>query len=192
MTLFDKYKLVPFTPPISQILQQPEMKKLSDLDFIMREILERDLDETMKARLYESALQKFLTTKLQIQNDKAKTTEPEVKTSKYVAESLKNVIPIKYREKAMAFYTQLQNIPEFVINPDASYSYKDIRYSDSNIVELITHLMKPNLSHTKQPSGFPEFLNTMAELNVPVSFIPHKKRVQQIQKARKKLQWQPL
>jgi len=192
MSLFDKYKLVPFTNTVPQILQQPEVKKLSDLDYSMKEILGRDLDETLKARLYEAALQTFLVTKMQIHSDKPKSVDMDVKAVKSVSEILYDVVPEKFREKAAAFYTQLQNTPEFVVNPDSTYTYKGIRHADSNVIELIAYLMKPNSAHTKAPVGFQEFINNISALNVPVSFIPYKKRVQQIQKAKKKLEWQPL
>jgi len=195
MTVYEKYKLVPLNQSVPtsvhKILQRSEIAKLSALDESMSNILQQNISETIKARLYEEALQKFQTAKGQIESTFSdnQAQEQSVSATEQCLTALKNIIPNSYKNKAIALFQHLVSIPEFTINDDSSYTYKGVKHSDANIVELIHHLMKPKLTAGKQPSGFKSFVDIISLLNTPATFIPHKKRYLQVRTAKRRQEW---
>lgn len=175
----------------------------NDLDETMRQILNRpDLIPYEKAKLYASALQRFLnivkqgdeeTTQLTLSLPVEDKTTSETNTASHKPEDVivKEVIgniPARNRKNASFIMDKLSKSSDVASwNDKGEFIFKGVTIRGSHIMDLIKNLTAPQkISNERRPLGWFEMLKTVAGLNIPFSTIPNvgvRREISDIKKA---------
>ncbi|GBM41475.1 hypothetical protein AVEN_130940-1 [Araneus ventricosus] len=157
---------------------------LSGLDAKMQNILQRkDLLESEKANQYLQVLQKFV--KIQHPQQKAETTEvqetsisenqePEtVPEEDVIITKIFKSAPFRYLNTVKNILDSLKDNHSILSwTPEGEIVYKGQRISQTNVVHLVTDLLR---NRKMSPSGFKEFQAALKEMKIPATYIVNRK-----------------
>lgn len=173
-----KYILVP-----EERLKQFAEEKLSELDQLMHDILKKkNLNDSEKATLYVQTLQKYVNfpfpTDKNIEQKNAplsdKTTSSETVEKKVdpIEEAILKSVPIEttaITKNIIDFIRQHQS--NVFWTPDKELVVQGKVIHNTNIVDLITHLIRNRKTY---PKGHDIFYKELNEIDLPSNFIKNK------------------
>ena len=164
---------------ILQSLQQdqqtvsPIVKVVTKLDDEIATILnDKKLDEYEKAKIYSQALQRYLSTR---DNLESKTTPPKTDvpllptTTNYSDSSILDTIPKKFTKQAKNLLRHISSNSKLKWGEDGVVSFEGLPIEGSNIVDLLNDTVRNR--KTFQPHGWQKFSNALHEINVPSELI---------------------
>lgn len=150
---------------------------MGELDSEMHKILERKAEDSVKWKMYEQALQRYL----HFANEQKKPLElilpssddrPENTHNTTIREQITSIIPRKYRNAAISLF-------DFVASPRAhshiSWDHTGLVHFDgkvhpqTSIIDLISDASRTRKS--VQAKGWKAFAEALGRLNVPLDFV---------------------
>ena len=144
----------------------PVGQQLVTLDTEMKDILNAELPDAVKAQTYFQTLQKYMTTK------EIATTPKEVKKETVTDPILSPVddVPLKQRKKAEQIFNWIKRVAPDTITWNRRGEVEGI--PGSNIADLVTELTK--VKSTTLPVGFAQFTDLVKEANIPQTLVANK------------------
>ena len=142
-------------------------QQLVTLDTEMKDILNAELPDAVKAQKYFQTLQKYMTTK------EIATTPKEVKkeaTTPTSTLSPVDDVPIKQRKKAEQIFNWIKRVAPDTISWNRRGEVEGI--PGSNIADLVTELTK--VRSTTTPAGFAQFTDLVKDANIPQALVANK------------------
>ncbi len=149
----------------------PVVKVVAKLDDEITNILSnKDLNDYDKAKVYAQTLQKYLSTRENIDESKP---APEVTvvadSSNYNDSAIVNTVPKKYQQQARNLLHFIKTDKKITWAEDGAVSLDDVPLQDSNIVDLINDAVR--LRKTFQPNGWRNFASMLRKINTPSNLI---------------------
>lgn len=192
MTLKKAQKMFLVTPHQLNRLTRPSQSirdvAEDDLDARMRAILnEQGLSSHEKIKKYNALLQRYLTFVKQDQTENLTEnltkTEAEadsgtdVRTSDSIIDDVLQSLPPRDRKNAEYVLKKLSDRHD-VWNTKGEFVYRGNVVKGSHMIDLFKRLLFPfkkKKSEGSEPPGWTHFLNTLSELNIPLSSISNPK-----------------
>lgn len=168
----------------------PETNVLSALDKEMMRILKlAALTDFDKWTLYKQTLQKYLhftseskkTIALPVVDTDSSTAGADVETNNILTQTL-NVIPMALRTNAELLYKYLQEQANITWDSRGVVSVNNVQLEGSNITDLISDAVRDR--KTSNPTGWELFSKTLANANVPETYIGNSRRRKFIRRQR--------
>ena len=164
----------------------------NDLNETMRHILTRsDLIPYEKAKLYASALQRFLNIVKQGDEETARltlslpvesenktvigVTDDQQTTKDEIAKEVIGNVPVRTRKNASYIMDKISKSGDVASwNDEGEFIFKGKTIKGSHMLDLVKNLTESHkVSDDRRPLGWPEMLQTVANLNIPFSAIPN-------------------
>lgn len=163
---------------------------MNDLDQEMNRILNQNIEDTEKWKLYEQALQKYLyfaneqkkPGKLIILDSDTGNNVPgnEAAHNLVLKERLLNIVPLKFKNNAKALFDHLTTSDaKSVISWDANGSASVGGQSYASIIDLISDAVRTR--RNPKVVGWEKFASVLKSLHTPIDIIGNEKYLQTIQ-----------
>ncbi|GFY16131.1 uncharacterized protein TNCV_3531341 [Trichonephila clavipes] len=151
--------------------------KLSNLDHQMQDILRnKTILESEKANQYLQVLQKFVKIhhpQREVIEETVEKKEPVLEDGNNITTKILNSAPIRYQQTAKNILDFLKDKHSTISwTPEGEIIYKSERLPRTNIVSLITDLLR---NRKNSPKGSTEFHAALREINIPKNFIVNRK-----------------
>lgn len=154
-------------------------KTLSKLDGELYEILQRNISDDEKAKLYSSSLSRYLNidkpnvvTKFDDDDDDA---VKEMKKSTDVETLVLDSVPKKWKRQASRLLTHIKNNPDVGWSEKGELVVKNTVVSKTHVVDLINDLMRKRTS-ARTPNGWKRFADALRDHNIPHELIGNEDR----------------
>lgn len=168
---------------------QPYVRRMSDLDERMKDILERsDLNEIEKVKLYNQALQKYIIyedqshqppppIRVTLNDDEKRVEDIAINTRDMDAEVLESV-PKNYKKKVSLLLDRLKRNQNLSWNENGEMVYKGQVHPNSNILDLVNDIVRKRKDFN--PTGWQTFAEVLREMNIPRELVGNLDRWQMI------------
>ncbi len=155
-----------------QQVTSPVVKVVAKLDDEISDLLKNNkLDQYDKAKLYSQILQKYLSTRENInpvtQPAPVVPAQPDMKT--YSDSAIMDTVPGKFGKQARNLLRHIHSAENLKWNDDGQVLVDDQPIRGSNIVDLFNDVLRRR--KTSQPKGWREFALTLQKLNIPSDLI---------------------
>ena len=157
-------------------------KTLSKLDGELYEILQRNISDDEKAKLYSSSLSRYLNidkptvvTKFDEDDDVDEDAIKGMKTSTDVETLVLDSVPKKWKRQASRLLTHIKNNPDVGWSEKGELVVKNTVVPKTHVVDLINDLMRKRTS-ARTPNGWKRFADALKDHNIPHELIGNEDR----------------
>lgn len=145
-------------------------KVLSELDSEIKHILERDIPDDEKAKLYQASLSRYIS----IEATDARPTTLKVEDLPLDIDVIQS-IPSTYKARAVRLLDHIKRIPDVTWLRSGELNYRGKIIPESHIVDLINDLLRKRVTLAEVP-GWRELADALKSSNVPRDLIGNSDR----------------